>query len=80
MLRFLNRRTNVSYTFCRFVTLSNEERDKVAAHEFLAAATTALRVFIAAAWNVRCVWADARWCWTLKMLADGCMSGEKSLG
>ena len=25
-----------SYTFCRFVTLSNEERDKVAAHEFLA--------------------------------------------
>jgi hypothetical protein len=48
--------------------LSNEERDKVETHEFLAATTAARHVFIAAARNVRGLSADQRWRWTLKML------------
>ena len=35
---------------------------------FQAAATASRHVFIAAARKVRCVWADTRWRWTLKML------------
>jgi pimeloyl-ACP methyl ester carboxylesterase len=35
---------------------------------FQATATTARHVFIAAARRVRCVWAEARWRWTLKVL------------
>ena len=35
---------------------------------FQAAATASRQVFIAAARKVRCVWADTRWRWTLKML------------
>ena len=35
---------------------------------FQATATAARHVFIAAARKPRCVWADVRWRWTLKML------------
>jgi hypothetical protein len=35
---------------------------------FQATAPAARHVFIAAAWKMRCVWADVSWRWTLKVL------------
>ena len=51
-----------------FVTLPNEEREEPSVAYSQAAATTVRHVSIAAARKPRCVWADVRCRWTLKVL------------
>ena len=50
------------------VTLSKRRREADCCAELQAAAATSRHVVIAAARSTRCVWADMRWRWTLKML------------
>jgi hypothetical protein len=50
------------------VTLSTESEKRPQLLQFQAAATTSRHVLIAAARKVRCVRAEARWRWTLKVL------------
>ena len=52
----------------RFVTLPYDEREVAGLGNCQAAATSVRHVLIAAARSTRCVWADVRWGWTLKVL------------
>jgi hypothetical protein len=46
----------------------NDDAKRDCCAELQAASTTSRHVPIAAARSVRCVWAEVRWRWTLKML------------
>jgi Family of unknown function (DUF5681) len=50
------------------VTLSKRRREADCCAKLQTAAATSRHVVIAAARSTRCVWADMRWRWTLKML------------
>ena len=50
------------------VTLPWGEREAPAVRNFQAAATAVRHVTIATARSARCVWAEVRWRWTLKVL------------
>ena len=63
-------------TVAGVVTLAREERERTTQYgvserrntDFQAAATTSRHVLIAAVRSVRCVWAELKWRWTLKVL------------
>jgi hypothetical protein len=62
------RHSTVPSCWSGVVTLSKRRREADCCAKLQTAAATSRHVVIAAARSTRCVWADMRWRWTLKML------------